>query len=151
MSDSRTGGARAAVSAGLGAAFLVAGELPAPVFAQDAPRAAVAAGHGSDGRRDPFARPAAPRAGATDAERPGGLSGLAVDDAVLRGTVRHRGGRVAFLEAPDGRTYAARLADRLFDGAVQDIADGAVVFLRDAAPPGERDVRKRLRGTEDAR
>lgn len=154
MSDSRTGGARAAVLTGLGAALLVAGELPAPVFAQDAPReAAPAAGPGPDGRRDPFARPAAPRADAAEAERPGGLAGLAVDDAVLRGIVRHGGGRVAFLEAPDGRTYAVRRADRLFDAAVQDVADGAVTFLRDATavPPEEREVRKRLRGTEDAR
>lgn len=179
MSDSRTGGARAAVLTGLGAALLVAGEVPASVFAQDAPRAAVpaagpgpdgprpapsaasntrlpapAAGPGPDGRRDPFARPAAPRAGATEAERPGGLAGLAVDDAVLRGIVRHGGGRVAFLEAPDGRTYAVRRTDRLFDAAVQDVADGAVTFLRDATavPPEEREVRKRLRErTEDAR
>lgn len=154
MSDSRTGGARAAVLTGLGAALLVAGELPAPVFAQDAPRAATpAAGPGPDGRRDPFAHPAAPRADATETERPGGLAGLAVDDAVLRGIVRHGGGRVAFLEAPDGRTYAVRRTDRLFDAAVQDVAGGAVTFLRDATavPPEEREVRKRLRGTEDAR
>lgn len=156
MSDSRIGGARTAVLTGLGAAVLVAGEAPASVFAQDAPRAAApAAGPGPDGRRDPFAHPAAPRADAAEAERPGGLAGLAVDDAVLRGIVRHGGGRVAFLEAPDGRTYAVRRTDRLFDAAVQNIADGAVTFLRDAAaavPPGEREVRKRLRErTEDAR
>lgn len=156
MSDSRIGVARTAVLTGLGAAVLVAGETPASVFAQDAPRAAApAVGPGPDGRRDPFTRPAAPRADAAEAERPGGLAGLAVDDAVLRGIVRHGGGRVAFLEAPDGRTYAVRRTDRLFDAAVQNIADGAVTFLRDAAaavPPGEREVRKRLRErTEDAR
>ena len=83
-------------------------------------------------------------------ERPGGLSGLAVDEAALRGVVRNREGRLAVVEAPDGRTYAVRPGDRLFDGTVQEITGGAVLFRRDAADPaGERGVRKRLRAGED--
>lgn len=154
MGDSRTV-VRAAVLAGLGAVVLSAGGRAAPAVAQEDRRApAAAAGHDQAGRRDPFADPAAPRAGAATGERPGGLAGLAVDDAVLRGIVQTREDRVAFLEAPDGRTYAVRPADRLYDGAVQEIAADVVLFLRDAAGSAsaeERVVRKRLRGAESAR
>ena len=162
MSDSRTV-VRAAALMGLGAAVLAADGRAAPAATQEDRRApaaqeerretAAAAGHDQAGRRDPFAGPAAPQAGAVAGERPGGLAGLAVDDAVLRGIVRTRENRVAFLEAPDGRTYAVRSADRLYDGAVQEIAADLVLFLRDAAgsAPGERVVRKRLRGAESAR
>ena len=171
MGDSRTV-VRAAALAGLGAAVLAADGRAAPAAAREERRVsasaqedrrtaaaqedrrapAAEAGRGPDNRRDPFAGPAAPRAGAATGERPGGLAGLAVDDAVLRGIVRTREDRVAFLEAPDGRTYAVRPTDRLYDGAVQEIAADTVIFLRDAAgsAPGER-VRKRLRGAENAR
>ena len=136
---------------GLGAAVLATGERPAPASAQEARRApAVVAGYDPDGRRDPFVSPVVPRTGEVEGERPGGLAGLAVDDAALRGVVRTREGDLAVLEAPDGRTYAVRRADRLYDGTVQDIAGDAVLFLRDAAA-GEREVRKRLRDTESAR
>ena len=156
MDDSRTGGVRAAVLTGLGAAAVLAtGGQPAPACAQEAGGAPVAvAGPGPAGPRDPFVRPVAPRTGEAEVERPGGLSGLAVDDAVLRGVVRSREGRVAVLEAPDGRTYAARRADRLYDGAVLEITRDAVLFLLDGVPassPGEREVRKRLREPESAR
>lgn len=169
MGDSRTV-VRAAALMGLGAALLAAGGRAAPAAQEGRQAAAVqeerretaaaqgerrapaaAAGHGPDNRKDPFAGPAAPRAGAAAGERPGGLAGLAVDDAVLRGIVRTREDRVAFLEAPDGRTYAVRPTDRLYNGAVQEIAADLVLFLRDGSAPGERVVRKQLRGAESAR
>ena len=155
VKHSTTGGVRAAVLAGLGAAVLATAGQPAPACAQEAGGPPVAvAGPGPAGRRDPFVRPVAPRIGESEGERPRGLSGLAVDDAVLRGVVRSREGRVAVLEAPDGRTYPARRADRLYDGAVREITRDAVLILRDAgeaAPAEAREVRKRLRGPEGAR
>lgn len=151
MGDPRIGVVRATVLTGLGAAVLAAAPS-APVSAQEAHRVpAVAGGCAPDTGRDPFAGPAAPCPGAVKAKRPAGLAGLAVDDALLRGIVWSRKGAAAFVEAPDGRTYMVRSADRLYDAAVQEIAADAVVFLRDAAPVGSRQVRKRLRGTEDAR
>ena len=153
MADSRTGGVRAAVLTGMAAAILATGDRPAPAAAQEVGAAPVA-GRGPDEPRDPFIPPVEPRTGEAEGERPGGLSGLAVDDAVLRGVARSRKGRVAVLEAPDGRAYAARRADRLYDGVVQEIAGDAVLFLLDAAhaaPTGGREVRKRLRERESAR
>lgn len=119
--------------------------------AQDVrPAREAAAGHEPDGRRDPFVSPVAPSAAPRE-ERPGGLSGLAVDEATLRGVVRNREGWVALVEASDGRTYAVRPGDRLYDGTVREITGDAVVFRRDAADPvGEREVRKRLRAGESA-
>ena len=155
MGDSMTRGVRATVLAGLGAAVLAAGGRPVPACAQEAGGApVVGAGPAPDGRRDPFVRPVAPRAGEAEGERPGGLSGLAVEDVALRGVVWSREGPLAVLEAPDRTTYAARPADRLYDGAVQAITEGTVLFLLDvvdAVPTGAREVRKRLRGPESAR
>ena len=114
-----------------------------------------AIGYEPDGRRDPFVNPIGRDAGGqAGAERPGGLSGLAVDEAVLRGVLATRKGRLAVLEAPDARTYVVRRADRLFDGTVQQITSDSVLFLRDAidsAPAAEPEVTKRLRDTESVR
>lgn len=107
------------------------------------------------GRRDPFvslivpkANPTAPRA--ASAPRPGaGLMGVAVSDVQLKGVVRSGTTFVAILEAPDGRTFLAKRADKLMDGVIKGIENGAVVFterMEDAAGAvRQRDVRKTLK------
>lgn len=143
----RIGGGPAAPIAA-DAAGAAAGGAAAGGGQEVGPAKEAAAGHEPAGRRDPFVGPVAPGVAPRE-ERPGGLSGLAVDEAALRGVVRNREGWVAMVEAPDGRTYAVRPGDRLYDGAVQEIAGDAVSFRRDAADPaGEREVRKRLRAGE---
>ena len=108
----------------------------------------------ADVARDPFVRPAAPDSGRPAEGRPAGLSGLAVDEAVLRGIVSTERGRLAVLEGIGARTYVVRPGDRLHDGKVREIAGDAVLFLRDAGdstPLAGRLVRRRLRDTGSAR
>ena len=156
---------RAAMLTGLGMTGLaLAGEAPLPVRAREASRATgtvggagqapeVARGDGAGGGRDPFVRPAPPGSRPAEA-RPAGLSGLAVDEAVLRGVVSIREGRLGVLEGPDARAWVVRPGDRLYDGRVQGVTAHGVVLLRDAAgsaPLAERVVRMGLRDTGSAR
>ncbi|MCY4510242.1 MAG: hypothetical protein OXG35_25265 [Acidobacteria bacterium] len=109
-------------------------------------------GEEADGGRDPFARPAASGSRRPVEVRPSGLSGVAVDEVVLRGVVTTPDGRLAVLEGPDGRAWVARRGERLHDGAVQGITADEVRFLRDAAESvAARVVGKRLRDGESAR
>ncbi len=144
-----------AMVAGLGGGAAAAGAGPSPAPPGGArPVPAVLVGQPPDGGRDPFVRRSVPDSPGPAEVRPAGVSGLAVDEAVLRGVVAIRGGRLAVLEGPDARTWVVRRWDRLYDGAVQDITADAVLLLRDAAssvPFAERLVRKRLRGTEGGR
>ena len=122
----------------------------APGTARRVPESAK--GEETDGGRDPFARPMAPGSRQPVETRPSGLSDLAVDEVVLRGVVTTGDGRLAVIEAPDGRTWVARPGERLHDGTVQEIAADEVLFLREAADPAaERVVGKRLRDGESAR
>ncbi len=159
-------GARSAMLAGFGlAALALAGEPPAPAPARaagQAPQAVrgagaaqdAAAGEEAEGARDPFVRPAAPGVARPADVRPSGLSGLAVDEVVVRGVVSIREGRLALLEGPDARAYLVRPGDRLHDGKVQEVTGDGVLFLRDATdsvPLAERAVSMRVRDAERAR
>jgi Tfp pilus assembly protein PilP len=107
-----------------------------------------------DGRRDPFVslvnrgieKPAKP----VVKERPDGIGGVSVDDVVVRGLVESRGGWLAMVGVPNGKTYSIRPGDRLFDGSVRRITPDAVVLMQDVTDPKsverQREVRKPLRG-----
>ena len=145
-----------AVVTGPSAAALAsaAGQSPAASAgaARQAPEAVIEGE--ADVGRDPFVRPAAPDSRRPPEGRPAGLSGLAVDEAVLRGIVATRRGRLAVLEGRDARTYVVRPGDRLHDGRVGEITGDAVLFLRDAGdsmPLAGLLVRRRLRETGSAR
>jgi Tfp pilus assembly protein PilP len=107
-----------------------------------------------DGRRDPFvslinrgsdARPSAPAG-----SRPEGIAGLAVEELAVRGILQTRGGWVAMVAAPSGRSYTIRPGDRLLDGSVRAINAQAVVLMQEVNDPlsieKQREVRKPLRG-----
>ena len=142
-----------AMLAGLGGcAPAAAGAQPAPAPPQGArPAPTAVVGQPPDGGRDPFVRPRTPTATGPVEARPAAAAGLVVDEAVLRGVVVTRGGRLAVLEGPGARTWIVRRGDRVHDGSVQEITADAVLFLRDAADLAERVVRKRLRDTEGGR
>ena len=101
-------------------------------------------------RRDPFqplpVQAAEPRRAET---RTRGLAGLRVGDVEVVGIVAAPDARFAVLEAPDGRTYVARVNDRLADGIVREVVRGAVLFTvaqadgQAGAVPG-REMRKAL-------
>ena len=107
-----------------------------------------------DGRRDPFVsllarsveKPIKPVA----TSRPDGIGGVGVDEITVRGLVESRGGWLAMVGAPSGKTYSIRPGDRLFDGNVRAITPDAVVLMQDVADKQsaqrQREVRKPLRG-----
>lgn len=139
-----------------------AGQTPAPA---PAPKQAPPAEQGPvpppnysyspDGRRDPFlslfnrGTDAAGRGG-RGAARPPGIAGIMVDEIVVRGIVQTRGGWVAMIGAPDGKTYSLRAGDRLMDGSVRAINAQMVILLQEVNDPlsleKQREVRKHLRG-----
>ncbi len=108
------------------------------------------------GRRDPFVSllnrgTELPPAG----ERATGLEGLSINEVALRGIVLSDGAHLAVLQAPDEKTYIVRDNDKLFDGFISSITTDAVVFMQEVNDPlslvTEREVRRPLRGVEDAR
>lgn len=102
------------------------------------------------GRRDPFVsllgRGSDPRSAAN---RPSGLAGVLIGEAVITGIVRGSGGYTAFLRAPDNRTYIIKGGERLMDGTVKSITEGVVVFSQDVNDPlslvKQREIRKTAR------
>lgn len=85
--------------------------------------------------RDPFRPPTS----TGPAERPPGLAGLRIVEAVVRGILRtSAGARTAvILETPAGEGEVATPGAELFDGSLLRVeADGAV-FLTDQDPPRE--------------
>jgi len=151
-------------------ALLIVAALPGPARAsggqKDAkpaattpPAPAAPQGYTYDaaGRRDPFVSLVARGSDlrSATATRPAGLGGLSVDDAALHGIVRSRTVYVAMIQAPDGKNYTVRAGDRLLDGTVKAVTDGAVVFTQQVSDPlslvKQREVRKPLRPTEEGK
>lgn len=110
------------------------------------------------GRRDPFVslvRRGAESPGTTHGQRPAGLPGLSAAEISLRGTLKGRDGFVAMVQGADNKTYLVRAGDRLLDGTVRAITADALVIRQRVNDPllleTERDVRKVLRQTEEAK
>jgi Tfp pilus assembly protein PilP len=107
-----------------------------------------------EARRDPFVslvnRGSDSRPGATKGPRADGIAGVGVEEVVVRGILQSRGGWVAMIAAPSGRTYTIRPGDRLMDGSVRTINGQAVVLMQEVNDPlsleKQREVRKFLRG-----
>jgi hypothetical protein len=104
------------------------------------------------GRRDPFVSLTArggelpPGAGA----RPAGVPGLLVNEITVKGVLKSpKGGFIALVQAPDGRTYIVHAGDKVMDGTVKAITTDAVVFSQDVNDPlslvKQREVRKSIR------
>jgi type IV pilus assembly protein PilP len=106
-----------------------------------------------EGRRDPFLnlvnRGTDSRAGAAQGTRPDGLAGVLIEEINVRGIVQSRGGFVAMIATPSGRTYTVRAGDRLMDGTVRAISAQAIVLMQEVNDPlsleKQREVRKFLR------
>jgi hypothetical protein len=111
------------------------------------------------GRRDPFVslvRRGEEAAGAPTGARPSGLPGLATSEVALRGTIKGRSGEwIAILQGVDRKTHLARAGDRLLDGTVRSVTADSVVILQSVKDPlsleTQREVRKRLRSTDEAK
>ncbi len=107
-----------------------------------------------DGRRDPFVslinRGSDARGSVPSGARPEGLAGIAVEELAVRGILQTRGGWIAMIAAPSGRSYTIKPGDRLLDGSVRAINAQAVVLMQEVNDPlsleKQREVRKPLRG-----
>ncbi|MGH9176183.1 MAG: pilus assembly protein PilP [Vicinamibacterales bacterium] len=106
------------------------------------------------GRRDPFVSlvDRGPDTGSAQPSRsrPDGVAGVMVAEVVVRGIVQSRGGWIAMVGSPSGRTYSVRPGDRLMDGNVHAITPQAVVLMQEVNDPlslqKQREIRKFLRG-----
>ncbi|HUE89580.1 MAG TPA: hypothetical protein VMO26_26175 [Vicinamibacterales bacterium] len=126
---------------------------PAPPGQEAAPTPPPNYAYEPDTRRDPFvslANRGTDAGAATRGSRPEGLAGILVDEVVVRGILQTKGGWVAMIGLPSGRSFTVRPADRLMDGTVRAITAQAVVFMQEVNNPlsleKQREVRKFLRG-----
>lgn len=110
------------------------------------------------GRRDPFVSLLA--RGSDSKTLPGGkkgegLAGLAVGELSVRGVLKSRDGYVALVQAPDNKTYVARVGDRLLDGTIKAITDQGLVIAQEVNDPlslvKQREVRKGLRALDEGK
>ena len=106
-------------------------------------------------RRDPFvsllSRGLEPGSG----KKLTGLAGLTTGEVMLRGIMQSRNSYVALLSGPDGKTYSARVNDRLSDGVIRTVTPEGIVIMQDVNDPlslvKQREVRKGLRTAEDGK
>jgi hypothetical protein len=124
----------------------------APVTTTPPPPAAEPYSYDPAGRRDPFVSLVARGAQPVGGTRVSGLSGLSTADIVLTGIYQ---GRVAFLKGPDGKTFQARVNDRLADGVIRSITPTAIVIMQEVNDPLSlvkvKEVRKGLRASDDVK
>jgi len=103
-----------------------------------------------EGRRDPFqsllGRGNDPQ---SNTSRPSGVAGLLISDVAVKGILRDRGGFVAMIQAPEGKTFLVKPGDKLFDGSVKAISQDKVIFSQDVNDPlslvKQREIPKAVR------
>jgi Tfp pilus assembly protein PilP len=106
-------------------------------------------------RRDPFVSLLSRGLEPDSGKKLTGLAGLATGEVMLRGIMQSRNSYVALLSGPDGKTYSARVNDRLFDGVIRTVSPEGIVIMQDVNDPlslvKQREVRKGLRTAEDGK
>jgi Tfp pilus assembly protein PilP len=112
--------------------------------------------YNSEGRRDPFVNlMSSGSQPAPTGKRAEGLSGLLTGEVVLNGILQTRGGFVALIKGPDGRTLQAHVNDKLADGTIRSITLQGVVIMQEVNDPLSlvkvKEVRKGLRASDDVK
>ncbi|MEP0775228.1 MAG: hypothetical protein HRF46_12785 [Acidobacteriota bacterium] len=87
------------------------------------------------GRRDPFRSLLAGRQREDLGDRPPGLRGMAVDEIKLQGIMRLPDGYVAMIQGTDNTSYLLQAGAVLWDGTVERIEPGRVIFKVQVADP----------------
>ena len=128
----------------------------APATATPAPApAAEAYTYDPAGRRDPFVSLLSRGIEPTTGKKLTGLSSLTTGEVMLRGVMQSRNSYVALLSGPDGKTYSARVNDRLLDGVIRSVTPQGIVIMQEVNDPlslvKQREVRKGLRTAEDGK
>ena len=129
---------------------------PSPAATTPPPPPAEPYTYNQEGRRDPFvslvARGAQPVTPGTHAE---GLSNLSTAEVVLSGIIQSRAGLIALVKAPDGKTFRARVNDKLVDGTIRSITLQGIVIMQEVNDPLSlvkvKEVRKGLRAADDVK
>lgn len=107
------------------------------------------------GRRDPFVSLLSRGIEPTTGKKLTGLSSLTTAEVMLRGVMQSRNSYVALISGPDGKTYSARVNDRLLDGVIRSVTPQGIVIMQEVNDPlslvKQREVRKGLRTPEDGK
>lgn len=105
------------------------------------------------GRRDPFSnllrQGTGPRIQLLRGE---GKAGLSVAELSVRGVMQSRGGFLATVQGPDGKTFIIHAGDKLADGVVRAVNAEGIVVVQEVHDPlslvKQREVSKKLRSLE---
>ena len=128
---------------------------PQPPVTATPPAAAEAYTYDPAGRRDPFVSLLSRGLEMSTGKKVTGLAGLATGEVMLRGVMESRNSYVALVSGPDGKTYPARVNDRLLDGIIRSVTPQGIVIMQDVNDPlslvKQREVRKGLRTAEDGK
>jgi hypothetical protein len=128
---------------------------PQPPVTVTAPPAAEAYTYDPTGRRDPFVSLLSRGLESSTGKKLTGLAGLTTGEVMLRGVIESRNAYVALVSGPDGKTYPARVNDRLLDGIIRSVTPQGIVIMQDVNDPlslvKQREVRKGLRTAEDGK
>jgi Tfp pilus assembly protein PilP len=109
------------------------------------------------GRRDPFLTLLGTGGRETQltSKKGEGPAGMAVAEISVRGVLQSRGELVAMVMGPDSKTYVMHPGDKLLDGTIKAINTQGLVIMQEVNDPlslvKQREVRKLLRGLEDAK
>jgi type IV pilus assembly protein PilP len=108
------------------------------------------------GRRDPFLSLLGSGTESRPVSKKGeGPAGMTVAEISVRGVMQSRSGLIAMVQGPDNRTYIVHPGDKLLDGAIKSITPQGLVIEQAVNDPlsvvKQREVRKLLRGLEDAK
>jgi len=156
----------AAVLAVLACPAIVVGQAtakPAPAPAATPPAGSAPAqpaaepySYNPDGRRDPFVSLVSRGVeSAPSGKRADGLSGLTTAEVTISGVLQSRGTYVALVKSPDGKTFTARVNDRLADGTIRSITPQGMVIMQEVNDPLSlvkvKEVRKGLRASDDVK
>lgn len=119
------------VAAQEGEEAVTAGQAAAEVLEETAPLAVenqTPYAYSIAGRRDPF-KSLLERSTEGGGQRPEGLPGIQISEVDVLGVVgRSDGSYIAIIKGAGIESYTIRVGDRLFDGEVQEILAGRVIF-----------------------
>jgi hypothetical protein len=103
------------------------------------------------GRRDPFRSLLIRQPNRPGGQRPAGIAGIAIDEIIVQGIWKTRGGFVAQIRGSDNKSYLLRPGDLLYDGEVTRVGTNEVTFRQNLSDPQSvkpfRDVTKQLNAT----
>ena len=126
-----------------------------PATVAPTPAATEAYTYSQNGRRDPFVSLLSTGTEAVRTSKGAGLAGIATSDLILRGVIHSRGGYVALISGPDGKTHRAHVNDAVADGVIRSVTPQGIVVMQEVNDPlslvKQREVRKGLRNAEDGK